>query len=104
MMNLFEINKILDNEVYVYLNTPIVDNDVSDSLRNKLWELYDNGIINITISFKNVNEIGSSGIGKLLLFHKKLGDAGGNLRIIDLNEEIKKLIKYLRLDLLFETD
>ena len=53
------------------------------------------------LDFDEVNFIGSSGIGKLLLFYKKFTAKGGKVSIINLNKEISALFKAIKLDKLF---
>jgi len=55
----------------------------------------------VWIDFGEVNFIGSSGIGKLLLFYKKFTSKGGKVLIVNLNKEITALFKAIKLDKLF---
>jgi anti-sigma B factor antagonist len=55
----------------------------------------------VWVDFEEVNFIGSSGIGKLLLFYKKFTSKGGKVLIVNLNKEITALFKAIKLDKLF---
>lgn len=55
----------------------------------------------VWVDFGEVNFIGSSGIGKLLLFYKKFTSKGGKVLIVNLNKEITALFKAIKLDKLF---
>lgn len=55
----------------------------------------------VWVDFSEVNFIGSSGIGKLLLFYKKFTSKGGKVLIVNLNKEITALFKAIKLDKLF---
>jgi anti-sigma B factor antagonist len=55
----------------------------------------------VWVDFGEVNFIGSSGIGKLLLFYKKFTSKGGKVMIVNLNKEITALFKAIKLDKLF---
>jgi anti-sigma B factor antagonist len=55
----------------------------------------------VWVDFSEVNFIGSSGIGKLLLFYKKFTSKGGKVMIVNLNKEITALFKAIKLDKLF---
>ncbi len=59
-----------------------VDLSTSHLLKEKLQMLCEEGRIFVTLDFDRVNSIDSSGLGKLLLFHKKLKACGGELKIV----------------------
>ncbi len=74
--------------------------DLSNShlLGEKLQVLYDEGFKEITLDFNLVTGIDSSGLGKLLIFQKKLKERGGKLKIINItNEYIRKMFKMIHL-------
>ncbi len=56
---------------------------------------------NIIFDFAKVTYIGSAGLGKLLLFYKKLATAGIEMRVENSPPDILELIKELHLDTLF---
>ena len=58
-------------------------------------------ILNLIIDFDEVDSIGSSGIGALLLTHKEYTSRGIKFKIINLNKEITALFKIIKLDKLF---
>lgn len=101
-MGSFDVQKINDNEVILKIHEPVINATVADSLKNTLYEFLDSNIKNVTVDLMNVERIGSNGIGKLLLFYKKLKENNGYLRITGLNEEIVKTFKLLKLDNLFD--
>ena len=75
--------------------------DVSNShlLREKLQMLYDEGSKVIVLDFNSVTSIDSSGLGKLLIFQKKLKERGGELKIINITSEyIRKMFKMIHLN------
>ncbi|MDW7675655.1 MAG: STAS domain-containing protein [Bacillota bacterium] len=86
-------------------NTAIIipDNriDISNSheLKEALVGLYNKGLNLITIDFINVNRIDSSGLGKILLFQKKLKERGGELTIINVTSEyVKQMFAMIHLN------
>ena len=84
----------------VYLSGSI-DIPGAENLKKAFNQIAENNPKQVCIDFDEVNFIGSSGIGKLLLFYKKFTSKGGKVRILNLNKEIKALFKAIKLDKLF---
>ena len=76
-----------------------IDMSNSHILKEKLLELFNDGYTVISVDFTNVAGIDSSGLGKLLLFQKKLKEKDGELIIKNVNNEyIKKMFQMIHLD------
>lgn len=76
-----------------------VDITNSQDLKNILLSLYDEGYNEIKLDFSNVLSIDSSGLGKLLLFQKKLRERGGELRIVNItNDYVMKMFTLIQLN------
>lgn len=76
-----------------------IDITNSDDFKNNLLELFDEGYKYITIDFSDVTGIDSSGLGKLLLFQKKLAEVNGKLSVVNVkNEYVSKMFKMIHLD------
>ncbi len=79
-----------------------IDIPGAESLKKSLTQILENDETkDVSIDFEGVNFIGSSGIGKLLLFYKNFTSKGGKVRIVSLNKEITALFKAIKLDKLF---
>jgi anti-sigma B factor antagonist len=78
-----------------------IDIEGSEALKKSLGQLIGEGAREVEIDFKGVSFIGSSGIGKLLLFYKNYTAQGGKIRIVHLNNDLLALFKAIRLDRLF---
>lgn len=75
-----------------------IDVSNSNELKTMLAEKYNEGMNVITINFEHVTSIDSSGIGKLLLFQKKLKDRGGELKLVNVkNEYIMNMFRMIHL-------
>lgn len=75
-----------------------IDITNSSEFKQLFLTLYDEGYSNITIDFSNVSGIDSSGLGKLLLFQKKLKERQGELRIINISSEyVRKMFNMIHL-------
>ena len=78
-----------------------IDIPGAEQLKKSLTKVLESDSDEITVDFEEVNFIGSSGIGKLLLFYKNFTAKGGRITIINLNKEILMLFKAIKLDKLF---
>jgi anti-anti-sigma factor len=76
-----------------------IDEKGAEILKAKLQEM--NQLKAVEIDFHNVDYIGSSGIGKLLLFYKNVAAHGGKMSIINLQPDLFRLFKELKLDTIF---
>jgi len=89
-----------DLKTMVYLSGSI-DINGAESLKQSLNQILNEGAKEVVIDFEEVTFIGSSGIGKLLLFYKNVTSKGCKVKIINLNKELKALFKAIKLDKLF---
>jgi anti-sigma B factor antagonist len=78
-----------------------VDIPGAEYLKKSLTKVLESDSSEVIVDFKEVSFIGSSGIGKLLLFYKNFTAKGGKITIINLNKEISMLFKAIKLDKLF---
>jgi len=78
-----------------------IDIPGAERLKKSLTSVLESDSNEIVIDFEEVNFIGSSGIGKLLLFYKNFTGKGGKISIVNLNKEITMLFKAIKLDKLF---
>ncbi|PKM78992.1 MAG: anti-sigma factor antagonist [Firmicutes bacterium HGW-Firmicutes-13] len=93
-----KVNRITGNKAVIILEDKINISN-SEELKDKLLALYTDGVNMITINFLNVSSIDSSGLGKLLLFQKKLKERQGELKIINVtSEHIRKKFDLINLD------
>ena len=76
-----------------------IDEKGAEILKAKLQEM--NQLKAVEIDFHHVDYIGSSGIGKLLLFYKNVAAHGGKMSITNLQPDLFRLFKELKLDTIF---
>ena len=79
-----------------------IDDDGAAVLKNKLMELQGRVLREVVIDFSGVNYIGSTGIGKLLLFYKTISQTGGAIKIVNMSEDLYKMFKIVKLDKVFD--
>lgn len=70
-------------------------------LKQKVMDAIEAGERKLVIDFTNTGYIDSSGLGALVSLSKKLRDAGGDLRLAGLNEDLRTLFELTKLDTLF---
>ena len=75
-----------------------VDNEGSAVFQQAFDSLLESSEQSVVLDLKGLEFINSSGIGKLLIFHKKMVNSGRTSRIEGLSEEIFTLFKAIRLD------
>lgn len=75
-----------------------IDITNSQELKEKLLLLYEEGFKYVSIDFTDVTGIDSSGLGKLLLFQKKLKERDGELKVVNITSDyIKKMFNIIHL-------
>ena len=70
-------------------------------LKQKVLEELDGGGRKFLIDFSNTGYIDSSGLGVLVSLSKKIREQGGELRLANLNEDLRTLFELTKLDTLF---
>jgi anti-sigma B factor antagonist len=69
--------------------------------KQKVLEALEGGERRFLIDFTRTAYIDSSGLGVLVSLSKKIRDAGGDLRLAGLNDDLKTLFELTKLDTLF---
>jgi len=70
-------------------------------LKNLVQEALDAGDRKFLIDFTGTGYIDSSGLGSLVSVSKKIREHGGELRLAELNEDLRSLFELTKLDTLF---
>jgi anti-sigma B factor antagonist len=70
-------------------------------LKSKVVEAMDQGESKFVIDFSETGYIDSSGLGVLVSLSKKIREAGGDLRLAGLNDDLRTLFELTKLDTLF---
>lgn len=76
-----------------------VDEKGAELLKAKLREMAN--LKEVTIDMGDVAYIGSSGIGKLLLFYKNIAMQGGRVFLVNVQNDVLQLFRELKLDTIF---
>ena len=71
-------------------------------LKTKVLEELERGARKVLIDFARTGYIDSSGLGVLVSLSKKIREQGGELRLANLNDDLKTLFELTKLDTLFQ--
>lgn len=71
-------------------------------LKDLVLQALEDGARNFVVDFARTSYIDSSGLGVLVSLSKKTREAGGELRLAGLNEDLQTLFELTKLDTLFQ--
>ncbi len=71
-------------------------------LKQKVLDELEKGDRKFLIDFEKTGYIDSSGLGVLVSLSKKIREQGGELRLANLNDDLKTLFELTKLDTLFQ--
>ncbi|PTV93531.1 anti-sigma B factor antagonist/stage II sporulation protein AA (anti-sigma F factor antagonist) [Halanaerobium saccharolyticum] len=90
---------VINSEQVVISPVGNIDFSNSQDLKDKLLELFKKDYKKVILDFSEVESIDSSGLGKLLLFHKKLKEKDGKLIIRNVESDyIKNMFEMIHLN------
>lgn len=91
--------EIINNNQVVVKPVGNIDFSNSQELKDELLELFEQDYKKVVMDFSEVESIDSSGLGKLLLFHKKLKEKEGTLVIRNVESDyIKNMFEMIHLN------
>jgi anti-sigma B factor antagonist len=96
----FEVKKEGDVTVLDVEGQLIVGN--RQELKQKVLDELEGGEKRFLIDFDKTGYIDSSGLGVLVSLSKKIREQGGELRLANLNEDLRTLFELTKLDTLFQ--
>ncbi|MGD2216273.1 MAG: STAS domain-containing protein [Gemmatimonadales bacterium] len=95
----FEIQRQSDITIVEVTGQLIVGN--RQELKDNVLGLLDEGSRKFLIDFSDTAYIDSSGLGVLVSLSKKIRERGGEMRLSNLNEDLRTLFELTKLDTLF---
>jgi anti-sigma B factor antagonist len=95
----FQVEKVNDVLVVDVEGQLIVGN--RQELKQKVLEELEGGERKFVVDFEKTGYIDSSGLGVLVSLSKKIREQGGELRLANLNEDLRTLFELTKLDTLF---
>lgn len=69
--------------------------------KQMVLDAMEQGARTVVVDFTGASYIDSSGLGALVSLSRRLRDAGGDLRLVGLSDELRTLFELTRLDALF---
>ncbi len=92
----------IDGVRVVRIEESRLDTNVSSELKTELLRLVENeGAVNLLIDLKLVEYVDSSGLGALLFGHRHVNANAGSLKLVNLNQKVKTLIRIANLESIF---
>ena len=85
----------------VDLNGKITLGENTGSLRNEIHSLLSRGVKNIILNFAQVGYVDSSGLGELVGAFTTTTNAGGSLKLLNLQDKMKGLMQVTKLYTIF---
>lgn len=77
----------------------------AEELKKAMLSVYDNGVYHVILDLKNVRSIDSTGLGKILVFNKRLRENQGSLKIRNVNSSyVQNLFTILKLPEIIEIE
>jgi anti-sigma B factor antagonist len=73
-----------------------------NELKQKVIDELEKGARKVLIDFARTGYIDSSGLGVLVTLSRRIRELGGELRLANLNEDLKTLFELTKLDTLFQ--
>ncbi len=96
----FQVEKQGDVTVVDVEGQLIVGN--RQELKQRVIEQLEHGDRKFVVDFSRTGYIDSSGLGVLVSLSKKIREQGGDLRLANLNEDLRTLFELTKLDTLFK--
>ena len=91
-----------DDVVVLSLSGKIMGGPEASEINGKINQLIDDGKLKILIDLKEVEWMNSSGLGILIDAVTVLKNNNGTLRLVNVSDRIKNLLKITKLDTVFD--
>jgi anti-sigma B factor antagonist len=95
--------RMIDGVVIVDLFGQLRLGEGTSKLRQVVQELLGQGYRKILLNMENVLHVDSSGIGELMGCYSSVKNQGGELKLLQLNKNVRNLMEITRLYSIFDT-
>ncbi|MEM5787835.1 MAG: STAS domain-containing protein [Syntrophobacteraceae bacterium] len=95
--------KKVNGRAILKVHSDIIDMKSGEAFKAALTELFESGETEIVLDLSGISLINSHGIGKILMFYKRLREIGGNLYLAPLHGSMKEIFETIMLDKLLVT-
>jgi anti-sigma B factor antagonist len=76
----------------------------TDTVRNVVRQLLDQGYRNILLNLRDVRHIDSAGVGELMSCYTSVRNQGGQLKLMNLSKNVHNLLQITKLYTIFEVE
>ncbi len=94
--------RVVDGVVVVDLFGRLLLGEGTSKLRNVVQELMQQGYTKLLLNMENVLHIDSSGIGELMTCYTSVQNQKGELKLLNLNKNVRNLLQVTRLYTIFD--
>ncbi len=94
--------KRIGEVLVVELRGKLMGGKESEPFREMLYRAISDGIVNVLVDLSQVTWMNSSGLGMLISGLTTMRSAGGDLRLVGLNEGTRRPLEITRLDAVFQ--
>jgi len=95
--------KEIDHIILIEISGEIMGGNDSEAFKSALYDLVQSDKTNIVIDMKNATWMNSSGLGLLISGLTTIRSTGGDLRLANLSERLKRPMVITRLDSVFQS-
>ena len=90
------------NVMIVSVNGSLTRNEHYSALCEKIWELVQGGGKWILVDMAGITSIDCFGMGDLVVAFTTVSNAGGEMKLLNVNSRIRRVLQLVRLDSVFE--
>ena len=94
--------RLVDGVAIVDISGQLRLGEVTEKLRAVVQQLVRDGYTKILLNMNGVVHIDSSGIGELMMNYTTLRNQGGELKLMNLNKNVRNLLQVTRLYTVFD--
>ena len=94
-------HEVKEGVLVIYLNGHLLGAQANTVVMGVVFQNIETGIKKVVFNLKGVNYVDSAGLGMLLSAVSKIKNAGGQLVICNLSEQVVKLLKTTKVESVF---
>ena len=90
-----------DVTVVTFAQPKFLDDGDIQQMGDELFQVVDSGVEKILLDMSTVQFLSSAALNRFINLHKRVKNAGGELRLVSITSEIEKIFAITRLNTLF---
>jgi len=96
------VTNMEENVLVIKITGELMAGQDSEKLRNVVDETIQSEQVNVVVDMEEVNWMNSSGLGMLISALTSLRSSGGDMRLANLSERLKRPMQITKLDTVFQ--